>query len=147
MSGNTDKEIWGSPDEDYKQQLVEAAASAERSYEEERLLTAAAEQAEQLDGEQRMVEDATVAEANELEAEKTAEAEAETSTIPFKVVKVSESLTTVALRTFHFRFAFFSADCHRKVEEISISLNFISRRHQCVGNRTTTFGRVGAVLF
>jgi hypothetical protein len=94
MSGNTSKENWGLTGEEFEQAMADVAASAERAYEEERLLTAAAEQAEQLDGE-RMVENATVAEANELEEEKTAEAEAEaeakaeTSTILFKVVKVS----------------------------------------------------------
>jgi hypothetical protein len=90
MSGNTGKENWGLTDEEFEQAMADVAASVERAYEEERLLTAAAEEAEQLDAE-RLVEDTTVTEENALEEKTAAEAEAEASTIPFKVVKVSQA--------------------------------------------------------
>jgi hypothetical protein len=65
ISGNTGKKNWSLTDEEFEQATADVAASVERAHEEERLLTAAAEEAEQLDA-QRMVEDTMVTEANAL---------------------------------------------------------------------------------
>lgn len=132
MSGSKTKENWGPADEEFERAMAEVAARVERDYEEERLLTTGAEQAEQADREQMALDSAATA----REMERLVDDKEAASTIPFKIIKVSKShFNQWCFETVYSRFQKnFWADCHYEVEEISVSFNFVSRRDQCIDN-------------